>query len=93
MEESRQKRELLIDLADPNLLEMLAELEHRQWAHWIKYQVSLDVCGHLTDEEWTKWELQAGSSYANLSEDEKESDREWARKVVDTISKWWWRQH
>ena len=87
------KRELLIDLADPELLELLADLEHRQWSHWVKYVDGLEVTGHLVEDDLLRWKRQAKTPYEHLSEKEKESDREWARKVLDVLSNWWWRRH
>jgi len=61
------------------LLERLAELEHEQWAHWINYQLRVGV---KNKEQWRRWHDLARIPYTNLSEKEKESDREWARKVL-----------
>lgn len=62
------------------LLERLAELEHEQWAHWVRYDA-----GHGTSENRRKWLSQAYTSYDNLSEKEKERDRVWARKTLDVV--------
>lgn len=78
-----------------DLVEVLAELEHEQWSHWINYQlkecaVDLET---MTEEEceeardkWEHWVDLAQAPYAKLSEKEKESDRVWARRVLATIS-------
>ena len=66
------------------LLEKLAELEHRQWAHWIKFEHSRNLYVRRK-EELKKWFAQAETPYNQLSEVEKESDREWARKVLDLL--------
>jgi len=65
-----------------NLLEKLAELEHKQWAHWTNYMLD-----NLSNENRDKWRRQTKTSYLELSEKEKESDREWARKVLEIIKK------
>ncbi len=59
------------------LLEVLAALEHEQWAHWTRYMMA-----HDTPENRVRWERQCDTPYAELTEKEKESDREWARKVM-----------
>ena len=58
------------------LLEKLAELEHQQWSHWINYQTKIPF------QDWELWLKLANTPYSELSEGHKESDREWARKVL-----------
>lgn len=60
------------------MLEKLAELEHIQWSHWTKYMLE-----NLTPENIERWKKQIETPYSDLSEKEKESDREWARKVIE----------
>lgn len=57
--------------------EKLAELEHEQWATWTKYFLD-----NLTDENMARWKKQIETPYSELTEKEKESDREWADKVL-----------
>lgn len=64
------------------LLEELAALEHEQWCHWQKYLALND-----TKENKEKWLFQAHTPYLSLSEEEKESDRVWARKVLALIGR------
>lgn len=61
-------------------LEQLAELEHIQWSHWTKYMLD-----NLTPENIERWRRQIDTPYGELSEKEKESDRVWARKVLEVI--------
>lgn len=78
---------------EKKLLEKLAELEHEQWNHWMLYQEK--KFGHITDmtvdewykqqELWQRWITLAHTPYAKLSEKEKKSDREWARKVLKLL--------
>ncbi len=75
------------------LLEKLAALEHEQWAHLMgfigkhatKNQAGLRYAV-FTKEEWERWERQMKTPYAGLSEQEKESDKVWARKVLKILS-------
>lgn len=62
------------------LLERLAALEHDQWAHWTRY-----LLANLTPENVERWRRQIETPYAELSEKEKGSDREWARKVMEIV--------
>jgi len=59
------------------LRELLANLEHRQWAHWTRYMLD-----NLTDENIARWKRQIATPYDQLTEKEKDSDREWADKVI-----------
>ena len=61
-------------------LEELAELEHIQWAHWTRYMLN-----NLTPENIERWKRQIDTPYEELSEEEKNSDRKWARKVLDIV--------
>lgn len=76
-----------------SLLEKLAELEHEQWSHWMDYQnkkfspitdMTVDEW-YKQQEEWQRWDKLAHTPYSKLTEKEKESDREWARKVLKIL--------
>ncbi len=62
------------------LRERLADLEHQQWAHWTKYMLD-----NLTPENIERWRRQIETDYSQLTEQEKDSDREWAGKVIKLI--------
>lgn len=64
-----------------DLRERLAELEHRQWAHWLNYMKD-----NATDENIEEWVRKMRTSYSDLTEAEKESDRFWADKVLELIA-------
>ena len=66
---------------DKELLEKLAALEHKQWAHWTTYMLN-----NLTDENINRWTRQIETPYEKLSDNEKEKDRVWAKKVLEIIS-------
>ena len=59
-------------------MEKIAPLEHEQWAHWTKYMLD-----NLTEENIARWRKQIETDYSDLSEEEKESDRVWARKLLE----------
>lgn len=73
------------------LRERLSDLEHEQWAHWTRYMLDTIAGENHISEEFEdlpcvrRWRRQCDTPYAQLSEREKESDREWADKVLDTI--------
>lgn len=72
------------------LLEQLADLEHERWSGWMRYMFSKGTKnpdGTWTMPAWAvgRWERQASTPYADLSEQEKESDRVEARKGLMAI--------
>src|SRR5690606_24987196 len=73
------------------LLEALAALEHERWAHWQRYLH--DQCERRDDgalvipaELATRWAMQMSTPYAELSEEEKASDREQVYRYLPTIA-------
>ncbi len=65
------------------LLENLADLEHRQWAHWTRYMLD-----NYTPENVDRWRRQVLTSYKDLSDSEKDSDRTWATHVLYVFDEW-----
>jgi hypothetical protein len=72
------------------LMEMLAGVEHERWSHWQRYMHS--KCERRPDGSLTippelvdQWERQLATSYADLSEAEKESDRDQVRRYFPLI--------
>jgi len=63
------------------MLEDVAALEHEQWAHWTRYMLD-----NLTPENVARWRRQIATPYAELSDTEKMSDREWASRVIRLVS-------
>lgn len=75
------------------LMEKLAEAQHAIWSHWMRYQlarggavepVGPDNCWVMNPVKYERWQGRACTSYADLSEEEKESDR----KVVEEHLGW-----
>ena len=68
------------ELSPPDgLIESLAEIEHEQWMHWSKA-----VAGDVSDATRNKWQ-RSWVAYAELTEEAKETDRVWARKVTTLL--------
>lgn len=61
------------------LREQLAALEHAQWCLWVNYMSK-------NKHEHKIWKKQAQTKYCDLSEKDKNGDREWADKVLKIIS-------
>lgn len=79
-----------ITLNIESVMEELAAIEHQRWSHWQKYVHSL--CKKSDDgsliipvEFVERWERQVAKSYDELSETEKESDREQVRRYLPVI--------
>jgi len=64
-------------------LEKLSDLEHQQWQSWINYCISNY---NLPDKLVQKWKSN-DRPYEELSEEEKEKDRKWARKSLEALQK------
>lgn len=74
------------------LIEVLSAIEHQRWAHWQRYLHS--KCNKNTDGSLTippdlvrKWEIQIETDYIDLTEKEKESDREQVMKYLHLLCK------
>jgi hypothetical protein len=77
-------------------MEKVAELEHLQWIEWNKSIVEFlleikdisenDKVKNLINNKIASWE-KCWVDYSKLSEENKEKDREWARKVINLIKK------
>jgi hypothetical protein len=72
------------------LVEELASVEHKRWAHWQRYMHdqgrrlddgSLVIPAKLVD----RWEDQIARPYSKLTDDEKESDRKQVRLYLPLI--------
>lgn len=83
------KKRLSIALND--LIEVLASVEHERWSHWQRYVHS--KCSRVGDdgallipaELAQRWEIQMSTPYAELTEDEKDSDRGQVQKYLPII--------
>lgn len=78
------------DVPGENMMEKLAYIEHERWSDWQAYLFS--VCdknpnGSLTIPSFfvQKWERQINTRYTNLSEAEKESDRDQVKRYLYLI--------
>jgi hypothetical protein len=74
------------------LIEELAAVEHERWAHWQAYVHQ--QCERLGDGSLVipadlvrRWEKQIETPYHQLSENEKQSDREQVERVLPILSR------
>lgn len=77
-------------LESSDLLERLADAEHRRWSHWQQYlhdqcerrnDGSLVIPPHLV----SRWTAQIETPYADLSPEEQESDKDQVRQYLPLI--------
>lgn len=73
-----------------DLTEALAAVEHDRWSHWQAFmhgKCSKNADGSLTipADLVEKWKRQISTVYGDLSETEKESDREQVNKYLPLI--------
>lgn len=73
------------------MLDEIASLQHEIWSHWMQYmfEVSLqndDGTITISVDKVERWKRQMITRYVDLSDDERKSDLEQARKVMDLIS-------
>lgn len=75
---------------DEVLVDRLATVEHERWAHWQQYLH--DQCQRTNDgsliipaELVTRWSTQIATPFAQLSEAERESDRDQVRRYLPLI--------
>jgi hypothetical protein len=72
------------------VMEQLAAVEHERWSHWQRYLHSQCVPGGdgsliIPAALVSRWTEQMSTDYADLTEAEKESDREQVRKYLLVI--------
>lgn len=82
--------ELSVALDREELLEALAAVEHERWSHWQRYLHSKCISnadGSLTIPAVlvSRWAAQMMTPYGELSDSEKESDREQVRATLQVI--------
>jgi len=73
-----------------HLIEDLAAIEHERWSHWQRYMHSKgqrrpDGSLVLPADLVLLWEKQAATPYVDLTEKEKESDREQVQRYLQVV--------
>lgn len=71
-----------------NLIDALADYAHEAWAGWMKYLFSKSIRNEdgsvtIPRELVSRWERQINTSYWDLPENEQESDKAEARKMLE----------
>jgi len=66
---------------DYQLIELLADIEHQQWMNWATTVMNTESISDERKERWKSYMV----PYHQLSEEIKEYDREYARKVWSAV--------
>ncbi len=81
-----------------DIIEKVADFMHDQWSHWMKYLYKQLMEGKsysdlnkkvyaIKSSDYNHWKRQMETPYPKLSEKEKDSDREWAIKLLELLGK------
>jgi hypothetical protein len=72
------------------LRESLADVSHEIWAHWMRYLFSRceddDLGMVISRDDYLHWKRQIDTPYSELTEREKDSDREQADKILAVLN-------
>jgi len=68
-------------VADFETLEAVSALVHRQWSNWARYMLD-----NFTEENKARWQKQIDTTYLELPETQKDSDRAWAALYLFLIA-------
>jgi len=71
------------EIKDEEIIESLAELEHEQWMKWAETIMQTEKISDARFARWASFMI----TYADLTEEMKEFDREWARKALAILRK------
>lgn len=80
-------------MTQEELIEQLADKEHASWANWMLYLFSkceINPDGSVTIPSGLaeRWQRQAETDYADLSEREKQSDRDEVAHIMPIIEEY-----
>lgn len=80
-------------MTQSELIELLAEKEHMSWSHWMTYLFS--ICQRESDGSVSipanlveRWQKQAATLYPQLTEREKQSDRNRVAHILPIIDEY-----
>jgi hypothetical protein len=70
--------------------EKIASVQHDIWSHWMAHLVACcepteDMELIIPSDKVRRWARQMNTTYEDLSEDEKKSDRDQADKIISAI--------
>ncbi len=83
---------MMIKSKERNLLrEKISDIQHEIWSSWMTHLFKVSI--HNNDGSYTipldkvkRWKRQLSTSYDELTESEKDSDRKQADKILDILN-------
>lgn len=77
-------------MCEAELIEALAAIEHQRWSDWQSWVHSLcerrdDGCLVIPADDAARWERQIATNYEQLSEREKQADRDQVARYLPLI--------
>ncbi|MFW6247355.1 MAG: RyR domain-containing protein [bacterium] len=81
----RKELNMLLENKKEELLEILSELEHIQWMDWANNLMKNENISEDRKRRWNKYCV----PYNELSEEVKEYDRVYARKILKEVNKYY----
>src|SRR3990167_9401794 len=86
MKNEELKKELHLEKESWDVLvELLAAIEHERWASWQNFMHSLCLDRVIPEELFNRWERKISTPYSELSEKEKQSDRDQVMRYLPLI--------
>ena len=79
-------------MTNNDMIEILADFEHDRWSRWQKHVfnkciVNSDGTLTIPKEFVDRWTRQINTNYNDLSEEEKDSDRREAIRILECINR------
>ena len=76
----------------PELIEQLAALSHEQWSGWMRYLFGKSIARDdgatiIPRDSSERWLRQMNTPYSRLPEEEKDSDRTEAKRVLELLER------
>lgn len=95
--ELEKKDKIINSINDKELLELLADLEHKRWSSWQEWVHSISTRNSdgsitISKSNVKSWDNLINTDYKHLSELSKESDRKEVRKTLEIIKQYFERR-
>ena len=79
-------------MVEESIIELVAEVQHEIWAHWMNYMFSQGEIDEYAGGDWVmpvekveRWTRQMNTPYCQLTHKEQESDRHQAYEFLTAL--------